>query len=83
MLSQDYLSCIKRIDFIGFLRKEPDAVEVLLKHKVNVNVVNNLKQTPLHIAVGVKSPECVKLLIKGKADPSLKVRRKIVVEEKL
>lgn len=83
MLSQDYLSCIKRIDFIVFLRKEPDAVEVLLKHKVNVNVVNNLKQTPLHIAVGVKSPECVKLLIKGKADPSLKVRRKTVVEEKL
>ena len=65
------------------IRKEPDAVEVLLKHKVNVNVVNNLKQTPLHIAVGVNSPECVKLLIKNNANPSMKVRRETVVEEKL
>lgn len=45
----------------------------LLKHKANVNIVNKKKQTPLHIAVGVTSPECIKILLKANADPSMKV----------
>lgn len=45
----------------------------LLKNKPNVDIVNKKKQTPLHIAVGVKGPDCVKILLEAKADPSMKV----------
>lgn len=56
-----------------FERNEPNAMVELLKHKANVNIVNKKKQTPLHIAVGVTSPECIKILLKANADPSMKV----------
>lgn len=48
----------------------------LLKAGANANIVNKGKQTPLHIAVGKKSPECVKVLMKFNADPSVKVQIK-------
>lgn len=50
----------------------------LLKNKAIVNILNKKKQTPLHIAVGVNGPDCVKILLKAKADPSLKVLISII-----
>lgn len=56
-------------------RNEPNAIKELLKYKAKVNIVNKKNQTPLHIAVGANGPECVKILLEAKANPSLKVQQ--------
>lgn len=49
-----------------------DIAADLLAAGADVNSVNCMRQAPLHIAAGVGGLECVKILLRRKADPNMK-----------
>ena len=52
---------------------EPDVLELLAQHGVDLNARNRRKQTPLHVAVNKGHISVIKVLLKHNCHPSLQV----------
>ena len=52
---------------------EPDIVELLAKHTVDLNARNKRRQTPLHVAVNKGHVSVIRALLAHKCHPSLQV----------
>ena len=52
---------------------EPDVLELLAQHGVDLNARNRRKQTPLHVAVNKGHISVIKVLLKHECHPSLQV----------
>ena len=53
---------------------EPDVLELLAQHGVDLNARNRRKQTPLHVAVNKGHISVIKVLLKHNCHPSLQVK---------
>lgn len=54
---------------IAILSEQGDIVTLLLKHKADVHVTDNVGRTPLYLAISIGSVDLVKILIEAGADP--------------
>lgn len=53
---------------------EPDIIDLLARHGVDLNARNRRKQTPLHVAVNKGHVSVIKVLLQHQCHPSLQVR---------
>ena len=53
---------------------EPDIIDLLARHGVDLNARNRHKQTPLHVAVNKGHVSVIKVLLQHQCHPSLQVR---------